>query len=79
MRLTGIIGSSHNVMVMKNLQNIKSGKENKVSFPNNSVVSSNGLANLNYNPDLPHHSPKQDSNVNRVSHGSITPGRECFR
>ena len=59
MRPTGIISSSHNVMGMNNLQNIISGKENKVSFPNNSVVSSNGLANLNYNPDLPHHSPKQ--------------------
>ena len=59
MRPTGIISSSHNVMGMKNLQNTKVGKENKVSFPSNSVVSSNGLANLNYNPELPLHSPKQ--------------------
>ena len=59
MRPTGIISSSHNVMGKKNFQNIKVGKENKVSFPNNSVVSSNGLANLNYNPELPNHSPKQ--------------------
>ena len=56
---TGTAGSNHNVMRSKNLPNTKLGKENNGLFPNNSVVSSNGLANLNYNPEKSHHSQKQ--------------------